>query len=84
MLQQSALSENDAYCAPEKQAALLQLVLDLHERCLELLRSGVTAAAIEEVDLSDAIRARDQTRPDDAAEVDGVRTRLLARLGGLR
>jgi len=43
----------------------------------------VTAAAIEEVDLSDAIRARDRTRPDDAAEVDGIRTRLLGRLGGL-
>ncbi|HXZ56480.1 MAG TPA: V-type ATP synthase subunit A [Gaiellaceae bacterium] len=84
VLQQSSLSENDAYCAPEKQAALLQLVLDLHERCLELLRSGVTAAAIEEVDLSDAIRAPDETRPDDAAEVDGVRRRLLARLGALR
>ncbi|MGZ4319172.1 MAG: V-type ATP synthase subunit A, partial [Gaiellaceae bacterium] len=84
VLQQSALSENDAHSAPEKQAALLQLVLDLHERCLELLRGGVPAAAIEEADLSAAIRARDSTPPDASAEViDEIRARLLARLGAL-
>lgn len=83
VLQQSALSANDAYCAPEKQAALLDLVLALHDRFLEQLARGVTASAIEELDLSEAARARDQIPPDGAEEVEAVRTRLLARVGAL-
>jgi V/A-type H+-transporting ATPase subunit A len=83
VLQQSALSENDTFCSPEKGAALLQLVLDVHEQCLELVRRGVGADRIEELDLSDAVRARDRARPDGAAEVDEIRALLLERLGAL-
>ncbi|HSP72705.1 MAG TPA: V-type ATP synthase subunit A, partial [Gaiellaceae bacterium] len=36
VLQQSALSANDAYCEPAKQSALLELVLRVHDRCREL------------------------------------------------
>jgi V/A-type H+-transporting ATPase subunit A len=83
VLQQSALSENDAWCGPDKQAALLAMVLDLHDRALELIARGVPAARIEELDLSDAVRARDAVGPDDAAGVDAIADELLARLGGL-
>ena len=83
VLQQSALSATDAYCAPEKQAALLQLVLDLHERFVQLVADGVPADRIEQVDFTDAIRARDSVPSDDAEAVNGIRTALLARLGGL-
>ena len=69
VLQQSALSENDAWCAPAKQAALLAMVLDLHERAIELVARGVAAARIEELDLSDAARARDRVGPEDAGAV---------------
>ena len=37
VLQQSSLSANDAYCAPAKQRALLELVLAVYDRCLELV-----------------------------------------------
>jgi V/A-type H+-transporting ATPase subunit A len=80
VLQQSALSANDAWCAPGKQAALLALVLDLHGAALELVRGGVPAAAIEALDLSAAARARDRVGPDDAAGVDRIRDELLERL----
>jgi len=83
VLQQSALSSNDGYCAPTKQAALLTLVLAVYDRCLELVQHGVTATLLEAVDLSDASRARDDTPPDGAAAVDAIRDRLLARLGEL-
>ncbi len=83
VLQQSALSENDARCAPDKQAALLAMVLDLHDRALELVDDGVPAAQIEELDLSDAVRARDSVGPDDARGVAAIRDELLERLGGL-
>jgi V/A-type H+-transporting ATPase subunit A len=83
ILQQSALSENDAWCAPAKQAALLALVLDLHERAIELIARGVAAARIEELDLSNAIHARDRIAPDDAEGVRAIRDALLARLDAL-
>ena len=84
VLQQSSLSANDAYCGPAKQRALLQLVLAVHDRCLALVTAGVSAAAIEAVDLSPASRARDTTRPDDAREIDVIARQLLDRLGALR
>jgi V/A-type H+-transporting ATPase subunit A len=80
VLQQSALSANDAWCAPGKQAALLALVLDLHGAALELVRDGVPAAAVEALDLSAAARARDRVGPDDAVGVDRIRDELLERL----
>lgn len=83
VLQQSELSVNDARCAPNKQAALLAMVLDLHDRALELVGTGVPAARIEELDLSDAVRARDAVGPDDAKGVAAIRDELLERVGGL-
>ncbi len=83
VLQQSALSPNDSYCEPAKQAALLDLVLALHDRFLRLLEQGVPAERIEEVDLAEAARVRDRAGPSDAEAVDGVRDALLARLEAL-
>jgi len=80
VLQQSALSPNDVWCAPAKQAALLAMVLDLHDRELELVRRGVPAERIEQLDLSDAVRARDNVGPEDAAGVAAIRDALLVRL----
>ena len=83
VLQQSALSDNDAWCAPPKQDALLAMVLSLHERAIELLGRGVSASRIEELDLSEAVRARDRLGPADAAGVEAVRDGLLAGLDAL-
>jgi V/A-type H+-transporting ATPase subunit A len=81
VLQQSALSENDAYCSPKKQSALLDMVLAVHDRCLALVEGGLPASAIEEIDLSAVIRARDETGPDDDAGVTRLRDEVLARMG---
>jgi V/A-type H+-transporting ATPase subunit A len=83
VLQQSALSENDASCSPQKQAALLELVLALHDRFVELVEKGVGADRIEQLDFSDATRIRDTTGPDEVDAIDDLRGTLLARLGGL-
>ncbi len=83
VLQQSALSDNDAWCAPAKQDALLAMVLSLHERAIELLGRGLSASRIEELDLSEAVRARDRLGPADAAGVEAVRDGLLAGLDAL-
>jgi V/A-type H+-transporting ATPase subunit A len=84
VLQQSSVSANDAYCTPAKQRALLELVLAIHDRSLELLAAGVAAAAIEEVDFSPATRAREVTSPDGAEAVAATGRELLERLEALR
>jgi V/A-type H+-transporting ATPase subunit A len=80
VLQQSSLSSNDAYCAPGKQRALLELVLAVYDRCLSLVADGVPAGRIEELDLSPATRARDITPPDGAEEIAGTAQQLLERI----
>ena len=83
VLQQSALSANDTWSAPAKQAALLAMVLDIHDHAGELVRRGVPVGLIEELDLSDAVRVRDRAGPDDVASVAATRDRLLGRLDAL-
>jgi V/A-type H+-transporting ATPase subunit A len=80
VLQQSALSPNDSFCAPTKQAALLDLVLRIHDRCLELVGEGVPASVLEEVDLSDVARARDEFAPEDAASTSALQEAVLRTL----
>ena len=83
VLQQSSLSPNDATCSLAKQQALLVLVLDIHDCCLDLARRGVSASSIEQVDLSAAVRARDTTAADDAVGVEAIGAGVLALLRGL-
>jgi V/A-type H+-transporting ATPase subunit A len=83
VLQQNALSANDAWSASAKQAALLAMVLAVHDRAIALIASGVPGARIEQLDFSDAARARDRVAPDDAAGVDAIRDALLARMEAL-
>ena len=80
VLQQSSLSENDAYCAPAKQAALLDLVLRVEEGCLALLARGVPASVLEEVDLADVARARDEFGAADAASIGQLRAEIARRM----
>jgi V/A-type H+-transporting ATPase subunit A len=80
VLQQSSLSDNDAYCAPAKQRAMLELVLAAYDRCLELVAAGVSVATIEDVDFSTVTRARDVTAPDGADAVAAIGQQILDRL----
>jgi V/A-type H+-transporting ATPase subunit A len=70
VLQQSALSSNDAFCSAEKQAALVEAVLDVSDTARDVGRAGAPAAVLEQIDLSPIIRAKDAVAADDA---DGVR-----------
>ena len=84
VLQQNALSANDATCSPQKESALLALVLAVYDASLLALERGSPATAIEELDLSDVARVRDEVPPDGAAGVDAVRERLVAAVEHLR
>jgi V/A-type H+-transporting ATPase subunit A len=83
VLQQNALSANDAVCRPGKAAALLELVLAVHGACLEAIERGVPAAAVEEFDFSRVARLRDELGPDDRAGVEAAHREILAQLGSI-
>jgi V/A-type H+-transporting ATPase subunit A len=84
VLQQSALSTNDAYCAAAKTSALVDAVFAVIGRCEELMAGGLAASAVEEADFGPLIRAREETGPEDADGVERCGRRMLDALGRLR
>lgn len=84
VLQQNALSDNDAYSSAKKNRALVDAVLALRDRMTALVGEGVPAAMIEEVDLSPVLRARERAAPDDGETVNDARDEVLERLEKLR
>ncbi|HSR25759.1 MAG TPA: ATPase, partial [Candidatus Eisenbacteria bacterium] len=83
VLQQSALSENDAHCEPAKQAALLDMVLGVGDRCLDLVARGVPPATLEAHDFSALVRAREDCPAGDAETPRRVLEAALVELGAL-
>jgi V/A-type H+-transporting ATPase subunit A len=82
LLQQNALSANDASCDNARAAALAGAVLAVAERCQALAADGVPAGAIEEQDFSPILRAREEAAtPDAVAEQEHA---MLTRLDELR
>ena len=63
VLQQSALSPNDATCSPAKQAALADAVLAVHDRAQAWLGEGLPATLVEAVDVSPLVRAGAELTP---------------------
>jgi len=83
VLQQSAALENDQFSSPAKQRALLELVLDIHERLTGLLERGIAVEQLEAVDLSSALRARYDTTPADADTVERFGRELVRTLNAI-
>jgi V/A-type H+-transporting ATPase subunit A len=83
VLQQSALSPNDAHCTAAKTASLIDAVLAVVDRCNSLVDHGVTASQIEELDFSPLLRAAQETAPDGAHDVTARREQILGILAGL-
>jgi V/A-type H+-transporting ATPase subunit A len=80
LLQQSALSQNDASCSPAKQAALADAVLRVHDAAGAAAEAGVPASVIESFDFGPLLRAKDTVAPDDGAGVDAIAERVVASL----
>ncbi|MEU8514644.1 V-type ATP synthase subunit A [Kitasatospora sp. NPDC048722] len=81
LLQQSALSAHDAYCSPEKTAALADAVLTAVERCRELVGAGTPAETVEETDYTPLLRAREAAGPRDTDAVAAGLAAVLSALG---
>ncbi len=84
VLQQSALSPNDAHSSAAKTAALIDAVLAVVDRCDDLVDRGITAAEIEELDFSPLLRAARETPPDDAAPVLARQKEMVDMLAALQ
>ncbi|MFE3632731.1 V-type ATP synthase subunit A [Streptomyces sp. NPDC059168] len=81
VVQQSALSPADAYSAPGKTTALVEAALQVIDRCLELVDGGTGADAVEAVDFTPLLRAREAAGPAGTDAVDRARDIVLDRLG---
>jgi len=58
-LAQSAFDDNDMYCSPDKQVALLRLILSLYRRGRDLIQLGVPLAKIRGMEcVADVLRAK--------------------------
>ncbi|MFF4793874.1 V-type ATP synthase subunit A [Streptomyces sp. NPDC001276] len=79
-IQQNALSPADAYSTPEKSTALVEAVLTVIDRCAELVDSGTPVDAVEAVDFTPLLRARETAGPAETAPVTAARDTVLARL----
>ncbi|WP_112470788.1 V-type ATP synthase subunit A [Streptomyces triticisoli] len=84
VIQQNALSPSDAYSTPEKTAALVEAVLTVIDRCFARVDSGVRADAVEAVDFTPLLRAREDAGPGESAPVEAARDTMLERLGATR
>jgi V/A-type H+-transporting ATPase subunit A len=82
VLQQSSLSETDAYSPDEKTAALVEAVLAVVDRGRDAAASA-GPAAVEEVDFGPLLRARDHAGPRDSDVIRERRDRVLAALDEL-
>ena len=65
VLQQNALSPNDAHCSAEKTAALVDAVLAVVDEAEAAVGRGVLASEVEELDFSPLLRAAAECPADD-------------------
>ncbi|GAB4354274.1 MAG: ATP synthase subunit A [Gammaproteobacteria bacterium] len=85
VLQQSAMDEVDAYCSPEKQFLLLDLLLQIHEEGARLLAAGVPVQRLLELRLLPQARRLKSQFPD--RELEGLKafsSAIHAAFDGLR
>jgi V/A-type H+-transporting ATPase subunit A len=83
VLQQSALSEVDAFCGRDKGAALVDAVLDVLAGCRGAVADGVAVESVEQLDFGELVRARERVGHDDSVEIPRIRDALLARISAL-
>jgi len=83
-LAQSAFDENDMYCSPDKQVALLRLILTLYRRGRELIQNGVPLAKIRGMDcVAEVLRAKAALSNKELDKVGELAKRLSDEADGL-
>ncbi len=84
VLQQNALSDNDAHCSAAKTAALIDAVLAVVDESEAMIARGIPAAEIEAFDFSPLLRAAQETPTEATAGIAARRMQMLDALTGLQ
>ncbi|MFC1714797.1 V-type ATP synthase subunit A [Candidatus Poribacteria bacterium] len=72
-LQQSALSDEDAYCASEKQLRMAQTIMHFHERAGGIIEKGAPIFTISELNVvQDIMRMKTRISNDNIDEFDDL------------
>ena len=83
-LAQSAYDENDMFCPPAKQAALLGLMMALYRGGRDLIKAGVPLASVSALAcVPEILRARTDYAGDDLAGLLKLSGRLAEELEAL-
>ena len=67
-LAQSAFEETDQYCSPERQAALLRIIMIVYRKSRELIQTGVALGKIQELASLDSLIHAKSTYGNEALE----------------
>lgn len=77
ILQQNATDPVDAYSSVEKQIRLLELVLDFHERGMNIIRRGAPISLIHDLPVVDTIiRAKSTVTSEELGKLDDIEKQL--------
>lgn len=83
-LRQSAMSETDAYCSPERQVAMLRVLMRFIERCQDALAQGASIDAIQALPLLRRLRRMGEEIGNDQVErFDTLSAEIDEALAGL-
>mgnify|MGYP000288938957 CR=1 FL=1 len=76
-LQQNAFDPIDMYCLPRKQAMLMRLIAEFHERADRIIAKGAPLVRIRELPCVDEIvRARSTVPNDEPQQLEAIRERM--------
>jgi V/A-type H+-transporting ATPase subunit A len=77
-LTQSAFDEKDMYCTPERQIALLRLIMDLHRRGRDLIAAGVPLARLQSMPiLPEIMRAKSTFGNEELTKLEELRLNMI-------
>ncbi len=83
-LAQSAYHEKDTFCAPERQVALLRLILTLYRRAHELVETGIALARVKELPcVPQVLHAKETFGNDELQPLAELELRLREELDAL-
>jgi V/A-type H+-transporting ATPase subunit A len=83
-LAQSAFDEKDMYCSPERQLALLRIILGLYRRSRELVQAGAPLARVRELPcVAQVMRAKSAYGNDELDALRELETRVTQELDAL-
>ncbi|MFP4056026.1 MAG: V-type ATP synthase subunit A [Candidatus Brocadiia bacterium] len=83
-LQQNAFDDIDMYTTPQKQAALLRLIVDFYERADRVIDRGAPLVRIRELECRDEIvRARSTVPNDQPQRLEEIHDRMRSQLDEL-